>query len=367
MDTLHVVTSAIDGLTVNAGNKVCVDSISSQPFPDNALDITTKRLRRSLMTGRAVFYGATRVWDLEFRRKRFQASTPVSSFPNLPAPAWAYYSTKALANANLNQPKVDIPLFLFEMKDMPGMLRDLGRVLNGRYKPSDVPGGYLAAQFGWGPLFNDLASLLGLADQIAARKKQILKAASEGGSKIVRQLGGDPIDLGTSAIASMQKVDQRDTGSGSWTYTGTSKYWYSARLRLLTVFPDETDLDTAVFRSVLGLNLSAASIWNAIPWTWLVDYFVNVGDFLDANRGGIRYKLDRLNLMCHQHVRGEWKAAYTAPGFTQVPGTLELDYKGRRIPSLALPVLAPRPYFTDHMAYILGNLATASALRSVKL
>ena len=32
---------------------------------------------------------------------------------------------------------------------------------------------------------------------------------------------------------------------------------------------------------LLGLRPTPAVIWNSLPWTWLIDWFTNVGDILD--------------------------------------------------------------------------------------
>jgi hypothetical protein len=160
-------------------------------------------------------------------------------------------------------------------------------------------------------------------------------------------------------------VDSRDVARGHYEYEGEDSYWYTARLRLLQDIPS-ADLDTAVFRSVLGLRLSAASLWEALPWSWLVDYFINVGDYLDASRGGIKYGVTHQNLMCHQTIHGYYADDTIAEGFYTSWGPYIASYKGRRQPSLVTPYFAFRPIFTDGMKSILGALATASVLRGFR-
>nr|UJQ85459.1 MAG: hypothetical protein 1 [Leviviridae sp.] len=41
-----------------------------------------------------------------------------------------------------------------------------------------------------------------------------------------------------------------------------------------------------MMRRVMGLNATPSTLWNAIPWSWLVDYFTGLGTFLQAASEG---------------------------------------------------------------------------------
>jgi len=363
-DALHITAGGIDSTTTESGSQVCTDFTSARPYPDHTLDITHKRVRQTRYNASsATFYGSARVWKGSLTGWR-PGPFGSSNYPSLPSPAWSYYTTKALKNMNPNVPVVDVPVFLFELKDFPRMLKDLGRVLARKVRPSDVPGGYLAYRFGWRPLFQDLATLLNLADSIDRRKKLLLAAQSKGGTRIQRKIGSDQITLADTNFSTSRQGAV--IGTGTIRYSGQSEYWYTARLYLKTPLTGDS-LDTAVFRAVLGLNLSAASIWEALPWSWLVDYFINIGDFLDANRGFIKFQRKKLNLMCHQQVKGVCSSSYVNPGVFSDDGTVSLWSKGRRLPTLVSPKLALAPFLSGGETAILGALVTANALRKFKL
>lgn len=59
-------------------------------------------------------------------------------------------------------------------------------------------------------------------------------------------------------------------------YTFTARYAY-------TYSPETVRLaEQLAMKDALGLNLSAANIWQAIPWSFVVDWFIRIGDTLQT-------------------------------------------------------------------------------------
>lgn len=363
-DALHLVSSGIESSTTLQGQKTCVDVTSTRPYTDHNLDLSFYRIVRArLFCQGNTFAGGTRTWKGDLNGYRLTPfSAPYGPTPS--PPSWNYYSTKALANINPNRPIVDLPVLLFELREFPRMLRDLGRVLSGHIKPSDVPGGYLAYKFGWEPLFRDLKGLLDLSDAIDFRQKFLLDSLKKGGLHVRRKLGTNSLSFSDSG-QHFAMMDGKYFAKGTYHYSGQEKAWFTARFAM-SANQDLHRLRTDVFRSILGLRISAASIWEALPWSWLIDYFVNVGDILDANRGGIKFSVTKLNIMCHQTIKGVLTTDYLASGISISKGSYEASYKGRR-PQSSVSRIAFRPFLTNGMRAILGSLVTARALRKFKL
>lgn len=119
---------------------------------------------------------------------------------------------------------------------------------------------------------------------------------------------------------------------------------------------------------MLGLNgVSASTIWNAIPWSWLSDYLTNIGDILDARRGFISFSLTGVNLMCHQQLEERSTISSDTTGLTFTPHRFLLEAKLRSAINVATPKVAFRPFLTGGQTAILGALVTASALRQIRL
>lgn len=55
----------------------------------------------------------------------------------------------------------------------------------------------------------------------------------------------------------------------------------------------------------LGLRtpFSVDTLWEATPWSWLIDYFADLGDILAVWGNNSPFNITRLNLMCTATIR----------------------------------------------------------------
>jgi hypothetical protein len=363
----HVGNYPATGVSVWPELNECRDVTDAKPYPDHPLTIIKKRLRPSLANGRSKEPGAGG-WYYDFHNYMFgMRNIQLLEEPVSPQPV-SYYLTKLLANANPSRPDVNVPVFLFELKDFPRMLKELGDVLARRIKPSMVAGGYLSYSFGWAPLFGDLLKLLQLQKAIDNRIK--LLRQYERGKRQKRKLGFNTYSLG-------QLSENHDLGNVRLTYNRqfSEKVWATYRITLATSLPRTADaLQALAARQVLGLNFSMATLWEALPWSWLIDYFANIGEFLEASRDNIPFRIERVNIMVNSRIEYQLSSLSVTPGRENLPickvspGYYLAERKTRMLPSY----LSPTPFFggrffTPHMRGILSSLATASALRGFKL
>lgn len=345
------------GFGYNNWSESCQDVVDNKPYPDHAL-VLTKRYRDTARWSGKVTDVAGLTYYVYSGYVSPLRNSPTHAIPSVNS---GYWITKALANANPNRPDVDLPVFIFELKDLPRMIRGLGDVLRRRYKASDVAGGYLAYSFGWRPLFSDLSSLLDFADSIA-RRKALLEGMRRG-RRIKRNLGTN-----TSPAAS----ETGTVGGCKVTlhYQWTERVWYTARIKAdLSAFPTSDQLQSAAMRAALGLNLSASQIWEIIPWSWFIDYMANVGDVLAANRNFIPWKLSKLCVMIRQEMDVTSRSEEHTIATSQVAcsgGHGHITAKRRFVAAHPSPTFAWQPFITGHQTAILGSLLTASALRAVK-
>lgn len=269
--------------------------------------------------------------------------------------------TKALARMNPSRPKVDLPVFIFELKDFPRMLRQLGNILSGAIKASDVAGGYIAYSFGWAPLISDVSKLIGLTKLIDDRMRYLSRL--EAGGRVKRSLGSRDFataDLGTggNSLAGI---------TWKWKRTEKHKSWATANVKLLGALPTKfEDRRWLAARAALGLNASAASIWEAIPWTWLIDYLSNVGDILDAGRGFIPHRVSSMCIMTTKTVQLKAEdVVSTGTSTTFTGGVLKTVSKSRAVIANPTPGISFNSVLTGHQAAILASLTTSSALRKI--
>jgi len=377
--TLTSTSTTLTSATWNRGQESNGDSITlTSPYEDHSLDIVRSRLvKQGLANG---FYqvpqnplpGQTKQ-VIELSSWSVLSTGHSNSTSTLPTVDWSYWTTQAIADANPNSPALDLPLFLFELREFPRMLRDLGRVLERKLKPSDVPGGYLAYKFGWAPLIKDAISLMSLSQEISRRIEFLNESKRK--ERYSRTLNDSTVQ---NYVAPADLLIQSATSpTRSLTVRRRTEYrhkvWYSARLEmddadraeLLALLRDDGPARTFF---LLGLShVSASTLWNALPWSWLSDYLVNVGDFLEAGSGAIRFQLRDFNIMSHQRI-AETTDEVVRNNLGSVawqPHLSVVEAKRRRVSSAPSPRLALRPFLTGGMQANLVALVTAGALRGV--
>lgn len=268
--------------------------------------------------------------------------------------------TKALARMNPSRPTVDLPVFIFELKDFPRMLRHLGQVLSGHIKASDIAGGYIAWSFGWAPLISDVSKLIKLTKLIDDRMRWLSRL--EAGGKISKSLGKN--DFPDSIVGSQAL----SIAGLTWDVkrTESHKSWASAKSTLLGPLPTGfDDRRWLAARAALGLNISAASLWEALPWSWLIDYLSNVGDILDAGRGFIPHKVTNMCVMTTKTVQLIPANVHSTDGCSLTGGILKTVSKHRTVVANPTVGISFSPVLTWHQTGILTSLVTSSALRKI--
>jgi len=184
---------------------------------------------------------------------------------------------------------------IYELRELPGQLRQ--RFLDkGLHGISDY---WLALQFGWKPLFNDVKNLIVTQQDIQKRIKQLLR---DNGRPVRREwiIADDTTDpvISVGNFGSYQPgfVTQFHMGSGepkqllkTWKH---SRIWAAARFRYwLPPGPKDIKYQNKLKYGLYGLTPTPSVIYNAIPWSWLVDWFTNVGDVIENLDAGVADRL----------------------------------------------------------------------------
>jgi len=280
-------------------------------------------------------------------------------------------TSKLFAQANPFRPEILLPVFLFELKDLPDMIRQLGRFNIAKKagnppKPGDsrLPAQmWLSGNFGWAPLVSDLAKMIGFADSLAKREKEFDQIFSNGGMTRKVTLYETERPASFTYTASIGNLNVSVNGPG----TDSIKVWGTVKVKPAPApsgSPIRKPPPQEVAKALLGLNSASvpANIWEALPWSWLIDYFYNVGSFLQAHAGGRVVTLDSACIMTHT-IRSCRSRAVQGP----------MDKDGHRLScssgelmaeqKLRTPVFNPSlPSFrmsplSGHQLSILGSLA----------
>lgn len=228
-------------------------------------------------------------------------------FPSIFRPTLASIGAGAYAARAFRamQPHVNDGLslvnFVLELKDFRRMwahwvpfTRELGNIArSSRGSPLRlimrlIAESHLNIQFGWRPFLSDINQMIGILGLIDKR----LKYLEENAGKVVRRHYREAIDgpLGSETTTdkfvevyipfftpvNTYKVRQIER------FRWVSKPMYHAsmvfRFNLPKASPFRRQLDA--FRAALGLKLDPAIVWNAIPFSFIIDWFYDVGEFL---------------------------------------------------------------------------------------
>lgn len=157
---------------------------------------------------------------------------------------------------------------------------------------------YLNASFGWGPLLNDLKAIVGTYKNIQPLLAQLRKDSGQNvrrsGTLFKETVSGDraPYGLVLSPVlgggnnGSIAVGDPDALSAESWTTTST-RVWFAGKgsYILPSALQEPNMSDIAGFLAIQNELLSPVLVWELLPWSWLVDYFTNIGDIIENAMG----------------------------------------------------------------------------------
>jgi hypothetical protein len=198
--------------------------------------------------------------------------------------------TTLLSRTNPSRPDY-VPLTLLQdLYDIPRQLKDVGRLIrtkSHKLTPKEAGNQYLGYQFGWKPLIEDVKNLLDLQKHIHDRVGELNRLYDDSGLK--RRL-----HLGRWAADDEQHNIFVESGFGFLSVSVNIYYhtvierWGTVRWKPISpphYRPSDADTIAQAKRLVLGLSIEAIQKggWDLIPWTGIVDWFTNIGDYALAN------------------------------------------------------------------------------------
>lgn len=285
---------------------------------------------------------------------------------NLPTFQYGRSLLQAIADSHPGKPKVSVPNFIYELKDLPGMIRHFAGLVkrfgpqNKRRKPPTIHDGassWLAWNFGWAPLFSDLSNMYNVAEGVKRAAAMYLKAQQNNG--YVSRFA----ELGDDSQNRTKNNSTFDTGTfvdclATSTYDYSSESWICSRWKTSQVLPLYA-LANGGHRNLLldqlGFDISFETIYNAIPWSWLVDWCTDASSIIKiySNQGGWRFSgcVQMEHVKCQKTIT----ATGTKAKYWRGPVSASYELKSRRIvnPSIADVQMN---FFNGHQLSILASL-----------
>lgn len=200
-------------------------------------------------------------------------------FTNLAEPV----AVELLPHAIPSERKFNLTREIGELKDLPHLLKSSvdnvrNLTVNGTFNPFSQ---YLSQEFGWDPLVRAVIDAVSLPDKIAKRVNYLLS-----------RLGKE------TTFRSKKKSSSQITGAPGFTFDTlidethlgppTTSAFRITEWRLVTGygvrFPqlELPMLKSFVTAQLWGARFRPDDFYNLVPWSWLIDWFGGLGDYIEA-------------------------------------------------------------------------------------
>lgn len=319
------------------------------------------------------------VYDVPFTHTLLY-NVVASSYPSIPR--WDTANSdgnKAIAATYPTKPEVSLAQTMVELKreGLPSLFGSQIASMKGSAARA-IGGEFLNSVFGWTPLISDLDKLL---KSVVSSSKTIQQMRRDSG-KIVRRKHHFPttteVIRSSSVAASAVRYDSGvPTVNGTLTTeeTRVTSIWFSGAY---TYFLDPGDdlvgkaiMYEQLANKLLGLRITPATLWELAPWSWLSDWYVNIGENLTV---GSAFQQDGLVLKYGYLMRKV--TASTLYTFTPLPVHLAQGFEAsqivlqttskERIKSSPFGFGVSTTSFTARQWAILGALGLTKAPRSLR-
>lgn len=217
--------------------------------------------------------------------------TTQTTLPTLtPLPSWAgeqsllapHFAT-GWKRSRPGNPVSDVGQWIAELRQLPSWpLAAYRRLRNFRALGSE----YLNVQFGWVPFVSELRKMYETYQTLDKRLDDLVRNNGKG-IRRRRNLGDTTNTTSTTnsfpgSLAAFQPTLSFVGLSGNSlmiTQTITKeKIWFAGRFRYYVPDIGSSQWTARATRALYGANPTPSLLWEILPWSWLIDWFSNVGD-----------------------------------------------------------------------------------------
>lgn len=203
------------------------------------------------------------------------------------------------------KPGADLGVFIAEMKDIPHMLRETAKFFRDAGRGAIFSGRRLGntslnVQFGWMPFLNDMCKFYNTHQTLDKRIGRLIQYNGRW-----ERRGGPVAQTSTvDDTYEAERITMFSPAYSSMLYVlSTCKYrrirytnrhiWFEAAFRY---YIPEHKLKSvwwnrAAVAQMFGGTISPSVLWEATPWSWLIDWFSNAGDVFANMSDGLAENL----------------------------------------------------------------------------
>jgi len=324
----------------------CSDVVGRYPFP-NALRII-KTSKDGRLNGSDSNGNKCTDYLLE------NISTPSSGWGGIPQIDLEALATQAMASTNPSRPEVRVPVFFSELRDLPRLVQLAGRSITQKAASAN-----LSWQFGWKPLIGDLTSMLNFEQSVDKRMIELKRLQSSTGLKRRWTFSAESgsVTTGTTTLNSFQAIVRADYQDIPERQCWATLTW---RVNQSYVFPvSDAATRSLAWRLVTGMHYGQqiGNLWEAMPWSWLIDWFGNIGDFIEASDNSIACVPESFCIMNNSKLTRSHSITEISEGFSVSGLKAVKEYKYRDTVSPTASITASFPALSGRQLSILGSLA----------
>jgi hypothetical protein len=209
------------------------------------------------------------------------------------------HGNRAVSELAPTAPAADLAVMVSELSKLPTVP---GLALFKEFSPRKAGGEYLNVEFGIKPLIRDIQKLASSVTQ----SRKLVEQYRRDADRVVRRKGvlvdGNVVTSTSTEKTITASVPQRGRSPfSSSTSFGLSEFmstsvkgieilrkeedvWFSGAF---SYFLEETDSLLGrllhyeqLANKLLGSRLSPSAVWELTPWSWLIDWFVDIGNFV---------------------------------------------------------------------------------------
>lgn len=384
--------NSVLGPTIYNPNDVTTTDEIGNWGKDNLFD--SKRVVRAILSGMS---GTHPDGSVIRTANNFHPTAITGAAPTLLSPTGSDSSVvpTVFSRSNPSRPSFDAAVFLGELRDFPGMARqiwrhaiplarrlqrrnglstlealDLGVRDGAKHFLNNADSNWLLYQFGWRPFMNDIKKFLDVNQACERRFQTLMKLAEHGvkGAKVSidkdTQVGGSslvPIASLTSTV-----FYGRMTTVKKYERWGTTRWYLSKAGKLSLLAQDQARVRDLARQVVSGVNIDLSTAWNLFPWTWLLDWAGSTGDYISSQRNLIGASHGMACIMTHSESESVCVRSKGDDAYTGISGGNFKIINSRKLrtvhPSFTLPELT-FPILDGRQTSILGALATTRLIR----
>lgn len=278
-------------------------------------------------------------------------------------PSNGAYAAKLVSRTIPDRPSVDLPVSIAEIRELPGLVRDTGRLRWSalvKYLSRNPATRFLTKaaklnlmfQFGVMPLISDAQKLMIFQKYVDQRLEEIKRLKQRGVRRTVEldnfsnHWQGNLVLQSSYATVGMtiSKVTTLKV-RGHVRYAPVVSYdsWTDNEMRALAL------------RAVSGMDINSSTAWELIPWSWLIDWFSSMGDLLAGTRNIIPVTRTACCIMRETRTETRTLNKWASTGLTVEDLSCDCTWKVRSPASPSLS--AHMPAFTGKQMSILGSLS----------